>query len=140
MQNLLEERNVVQLNNNKRLYRVMSEKEVKTVKATGVLRGGKEGETFFTDSYYKDSGKAKNRLSLPVAPTHIMEFEITNNPVIRAGTKVKPEYGGVGGGREYYSSDIIKVTSLSTLVTKNCGLSHLVTVIAVKIWVQIHSA
>ncbi len=37
---------------NKRLYRVMSEAELDAVKNTGMLRGGREGTTFFTDSYY----------------------------------------------------------------------------------------
>lgn len=38
-----------------------------------------------------------------------MEFEILNEPIIRGGVKVKSQFGGIGGGRKYYSSDIIKV-------------------------------
>lgn len=58
---------------------------------------------------YKSADKAKDRLALPNKPSYIMEFEILNEPIIRAGTRVKPKFGGRGGGREYYSSDVIKV-------------------------------
>ena len=94
---------------NKRVYRVMSEQELQAVKETGYLRGGREGRTFFTDSYYKSADKAKNRLSLPEKPSYIMEFEIVNNPTILGGNKVKPKHGGIGGGREYYTDDLIQV-------------------------------
>ena len=35
---------------------------------------------------------------------------------IRAGTKVEPQYGGTGGGREYYSMDAIKVKIINVQV------------------------
>ena len=93
----------------KRLYRVMSEAELDAVKDTGMLRGGREGTTFFTDSYYKNSNTAKSRLSLPEKPKYIMEFEIEGNPEIYGGTRVKPAFGELGGGREYFTDDVVKV-------------------------------
>jgi len=93
----------------KPLYRTMSEGELNAVKETGVLRGGRPGETFFTDSYYKNASSAQNRLSLPSKPDYIMEFKITNNPNISGGTTVKPNFGGLGGGREYFTTDPISV-------------------------------
>ena len=93
----------------KRLYRTMSESELKAVKETKTLRGGREGTTFFTDSNYKSASKAKERLSLPDTPSYNVEFEITNKPKISGGTRVEPKYGGTGGGREYYTDDKVKV-------------------------------
>jgi len=95
--------------NSKSLYRVMSEAELKAVQETGYLRGGRKGTTYFTDSYYKNASNARNRLSLPNKPEYIVEFKITNNPVVMGGNTVKPDYGGLGGGREYFSNDLIKV-------------------------------
>ena len=94
---------------NKRIYRVMSEAELDAVKDTGMLRGGREGTTFFTDSYYKNASTAKSRLSLPEKPKYIMEFEIENNPKILGGTRVEPNFGELGGGREYFTDDVVKV-------------------------------
>ena len=97
------------INNNKRLYRVMSEGELEAVKSTGMLRGGREGTTYFTDSYFRNANKAKSRLALPEKPSYIVEFEIKNNPNISGGTKVQPAFGEVGGGREYFTDDIVEV-------------------------------
>ena len=79
------------------------------VKNTGMLRGGREGTTFFTDSYYKNANTAKSRLSLPEKPKYIMEFEIEGNPQIYGGTRVEPNFGELGGGREYFTNDLVKV-------------------------------
>ena len=93
----------------KRLYRVMGEGELEAVKKTGMLRGGREGQTYFTDSYYKNANNAKARLSLPQKPKYILEFQIKSNNKIFGGNRVQPNYGENGGGREYYANDIIKV-------------------------------
>jgi len=95
--------------NQKPLYRVMSEAEVKAVRETGQLRGGRTGETFFTDSNFRSASNAQNRLSLPQKPSHIMEFDIVNNPRIAGGNAVRPDFGMSGGGREYFSHDPIQV-------------------------------
>jgi hypothetical protein len=95
--------------NSKSLYRAMSESELNAVKETGKLRGGWEGETYFTDSYYKDASNAQNRLSLKDKPQYVVEFKITNNPKVTGGTRVKPAYGGTGGGREYVTTDPVEV-------------------------------
>ena len=96
-------------NTSKRLYRVMSEGELKNVKETGQLRGGRKGTTYFTDSRYKNAEVAQDRLSLPEKPDFILEFEITNNPIIKGGSRVEPNYGGKGGGREYFTDDIVDI-------------------------------
>ena len=75
----------------------MSEGELKNVKETGQLRGGRKGTTYFTDSRYKNAEVAQDRLSLPEKPDFILEFEITSNPIIK------------GGGREYFTDDIVEI-------------------------------
>lgn len=87
----------------------MTESELDAVKETGYLRGGREGPTYFTDSYYKNASNAQNRLSLPNEPEYIVEFKITNNPTVMGGNTVEPVYGGSGGGREYLSNDPVQV-------------------------------
>ena len=96
-------------NANKRLYRVMSEQELRVVQETGLLRGGRQGTTYFTDSYYRSAANAQNRLALQTKPDYIMQFEIVNKPNISGGTRVQPGYGGLGGGREYFTNDSILV-------------------------------
>lgn len=63
----------------------------------------------FTDSYYKNAITAKSRLSLPEKPQYITEFKIENNPKIHGGTRVKTAFGELGGGREYFTDDVVKV-------------------------------
>ena len=85
----------------------MSEAELDAVKDTGMLREGRERTTFFTDSYYKNANTAKSRLSLPEKPKYIMEFEIEGNPEIYGGTRVKLDFRKLGGGREYFTDDVV---------------------------------
>lgn len=95
--------------NSKPLYRVMTESELNAVKETGYLRGGREGTTYFTDSYYMNASNAQTRLSLPNKPEYIVEFKITNNPTVTGGNTVKAAYGGSGGGREYFSDNPVQI-------------------------------
>ena len=93
----------------KPLYRYMSEAELKAVKETGLLRGGRPGTTYWTDSRFTSSTRATERLSLPEAPQYRVEFSIRNSPNIQGGTRVKPDFGRIGGGREYWTSDLVEV-------------------------------
>lgn len=88
----------------------MSKAEAEAVRKTGKLRGGKPGDTFFTDSRFRSGARAQDRLSLRQRPGVQMEFRIKNNPTPSLnGTRVKPDYGGRGGGREFMSTDPVKV-------------------------------
>jgi hypothetical protein len=88
----------------------MSKAEAEAVRQAGKLRGGREGETFFTDSRFRSADTAQDRLSLPNRPEVQMEFLIKNNSsMIRNGTRVDPAYGGRGGGREYMTTDPVEV-------------------------------
>jgi RHS repeat-associated protein len=94
----------------KAFYRSMSKAEADAVKESGLLRGGRKGGTYFTDSRFKSGIKAKDRLSLPERPEVQMEFQIKNNPTMNVnGTRVTPKYGGSGGGREYMTTDPVQV-------------------------------
>ncbi|KAB8333634.1 hypothetical protein SD80_012640 [Scytonema tolypothrichoides VB-61278] len=96
--------------NAKTFYRSMTKAEAEAVKETGFLRGGREGETFFTDSRFRSATKVQDRLSLPQQPEVQMEFQIRNEPSFTiAGARVAPAFGGRGGGREYMTTDPVKV-------------------------------
>ena len=82
-------------------FRYMTDAELNAIKKTGLLRGGKTGETFFTKDLYKSASKAQERLALPSAPTLRTEFEILNNPqLLRNGSKVSPAFNQIGQGAE----------------------------------------
>ena len=88
----------------------MSKTEADAVKDTGKLRGGIEGETFFTDSRFKTKEKAQKRLSLEKEPEVQMEFRVKNDPKMELnGTKVKPDYGQVGKGKEFMTNQPVEV-------------------------------
>ena len=88
----------------------MSKAEAKAVQQTGKLRGGNLGESFFTDSRFRSAKRAQDRLSLLQRLGVQMEFQITNNPTsVRNGTRVRPDYGGRGGEREFMTTDSVGV-------------------------------
>ena len=97
----------------KPLYRTMSEAELNAVKDTGLLRGGRPGPTYFTDSDYSSADAAKSQLALPTRPEYSVQFEIINNPRIEGGGIVQPAYGELGGGIEYFTNDPVQVKIIS---------------------------
>ncbi|MFM7021515.1 MAG: hypothetical protein ACKOXB_00945 [Flavobacteriales bacterium] len=91
-------------------YRYMSEGELMAIKETGYLRGGLKGQTYYTKDLYKSAAKAQERLALKATPTLRIEFEILNNPLlINNGTKVRTNFGFIGGGSEFMTNELIKV-------------------------------
>ncbi|MDI7199939.1 SpvB/TcaC N-terminal domain-containing protein [Leptospira santarosai] len=91
-------------------YRYVTKGEVQAIKDTGMLRGGREGETYFTKDLYKSGAKAQERLSLENKPTHRVEFEISGKPNYeKYGSKVDPLYGQPGKGSEFMTTDPVKV-------------------------------
>ena len=88
----------------------MSKTEAEAIMKSGKLRGGRPGETFFTDSKFKSADKAQKRLALLQKPEVQMEFTIKNSPKLeRNGSKVTPAFGQQGGGKEYMTTDIVEV-------------------------------
>ena len=99
---------------NVRGYRYVTEGEVKAIQETGMLRGGNPGETFFTKDLYKTSIKAQSRLSLPNAPTHRVEFEIINNPILKLnGTKVETAFDQLGKGAEFMTTGNVRINLIN---------------------------
>ena len=49
-------------------YRYMSEKEAGVVEEEGLLRGGRPGQTYWTDERYGTAAEAKSRLALKAPP------------------------------------------------------------------------
>ncbi|MFZ4863233.1 hypothetical protein ACL9RF_13735 [Sphingobacterium sp. Mn56C] len=96
-------------------FRYMTEAELMAVQNTGLLRGGRAGETFFTKDLYKSAASAQQRLALPSAPTLRVEFQILNNPtLLRNGTKVQSAFGMSGRGAEFMTLDPVKVRLINS--------------------------
>jgi len=76
-------------------FRSMSRAEAAAVGETSLLRGGRPGETFFTDQRIRSPARTQDRLSLPSRPDVQVEFRIVDNLELkRRGTRVQPDYGG----------------------------------------------
>ncbi|HZO25878.1 MAG TPA: hypothetical protein VFH48_07785 [Chloroflexota bacterium] len=94
-------------------YRYMVPAELEAVRQTGFLRGGRPGDTFWTDESFTSAAEAQNRLALPSPPELRVRFVIVNTPtLIRDGSMVDPAFGGEGGGREWASPDPVQVEIL----------------------------
>ena len=91
-------------------FRYMNKAELQAIQKTGLLRGGRVGETFFTKDLYKSAIHAQQRLALPSVPTLRVEFQILNNPtLLRSGTKIQSAFGMSGGGAEFMTLDPVKI-------------------------------
>lgn len=83
--------------------RVLSNAELKATQQTGLLRGGKQGENFFTNSASLDAKRAQQRLGLdgPLRDARI-RFKITNDVgVTGPRSAAAGRTGTAGGGREF---------------------------------------
>ena len=96
-------------------YRYMSEAEYNAVQETGYLRGGNSGTTYFTNTNYNSAGTAQSQLSLPNTPQYRVEFSITNNPNVMGGTTVAPDFGQLGGGIEFWSTNPVQVQIINAV-------------------------
>ena len=98
-----------QFNKDNTYYRAMSDKELEAVQESGKLRGGREGETYFTDKGYDTKLKVQSELSLPSKPDVIMEFQISNDINVIGPKFVNPKYWQIGGGIEFFTNDQVLV-------------------------------
>lgn len=80
----------------------------------GLLRGGREGDTFFSVNKYRTAESAQNKLSLPNRPEYRIDFKIINRPRINGPQIVEPKftnykgYPNKGGGIEYWTPDKVR--------------------------------
>ena len=91
-------------------YRYMTAAELEAVRETGLLRGGRAGETFWTTDEFTSASDAQDQLALPSRPELRVRFHILNTPTLtRNGSIVEPAFGGRGGAHEYASFDPVAV-------------------------------
>jgi len=91
--------------------RVVSKAELEATRETGLLRGGRAGEHFFTNSASLDAKRAQQRLGLdgPLRD-HRIRFKITNDVEITGPRPAKAGQSGTpGGGREYSTTEPTEV-------------------------------
>ena len=94
--------------------RVVSNAELKATQRTGLLRGGREGENFFTNSASLDAKRAQQRLGLsgPLRDARI-RFKIKNNVEITGPRPAAPgQTGTAGGGMEFSTNARTKIKIL----------------------------
>lgn len=83
--------------------RVLSNAELKATQETGLLRGGRSGENFFTDAASLDAKRAQQRLGLdgPLRDQRI-QFQIKNDVAVTGPRKAAGGRSSTpGGGREF---------------------------------------
>ena len=98
---------------------MLSNAELEATRRTGLLRGGKEGENFFTNNASIDAKRAQQRLGLdgPLRDQR-MQFKIKNDLEVSGPRPAKPGRSGTSGGGMEYSTkgpteiEIIKVDPL----------------------------
>jgi hypothetical protein len=93
------------------VQRVMSRAELENTKATGLLRGGREGTHFVTDSAPDSAVGAQQQLALPTTPEVRVTMEVDSN-AISPSSSVKPAFGQPGGGTERMATGQISVKIL----------------------------
>jgi RHS repeat-associated protein len=96
--------------------RAMSEKELKVTTDTGLIRGGREGTHYVSDSVNHSAKRAQQRLGLPTRPEVRVQMEVPAG-VFSPSSRVQPfihPKGGIlpGGGMERSASGTIPVRIL----------------------------
>jgi hypothetical protein len=99
--------------------RVVSEAELTATQETGLLRGGRPGENFFTNSASLNAKRAQQRLGLdgPLRDYRV-RFQIKNDVTVTGPGPAKPGQSGTpGGGLEFSTSERteIEVTRIDPL-------------------------
>ena len=93
------------------VQRWMSWAELENTVETGLIRGGRPGDNFVTDSANGDAFRAVERLALDHIPEVRVELEVPLG-VFPDPTRVAPKYGQPGGGMERFTSGIIPANVL----------------------------
>lgn len=88
--------------------RWMSEAELKATQETGLLRGGRDGTHYVTDSSNSNAKRARQRSALPQTPEVKVTLEVPKG-VFSNPSKVKPAFDMPGGGLERTATGKIQV-------------------------------
>ena len=78
--------------------RYIGEGELPAIEQTGLLRGGRPGETYFTTDGYVSKNSAMQRLALEQGPDYRVEFKLLNRPFIIGPERVAPSLKAVPVG------------------------------------------
>ncbi|HWR35382.1 MAG TPA: RHS repeat-associated core domain-containing protein [Clostridia bacterium] len=81
------------------VQRAMSEGELQATRDTGLIRGGRGGTNYVSDSISKDANRAQQRLALPQKPQVRATMEVQKGK-FGAPSRVKPANNMPGGGME----------------------------------------
>jgi RHS repeat-associated protein len=94
--------------------RYVGEGEIAAIQQTGLLRGGRPGETYFTIDRYVSKNSAMQRLALKHGPEYRVEFEIINQPSIVGPERVAPSLKPFrwGWGIQHWARDPVQVRIL----------------------------
>jgi RHS repeat-associated protein len=106
--------------------RVMSDAELKATQSTNLLRGGREGENFFSlkGTISSDAKRAQQRLGLDgTLRTQKVEFSLKNYSQIVNGPRVAKagQTGTAGGGTEYSTNQATEISIKKIIPLKNTG-------------------
>ncbi len=96
--------------------RVMNKGELDATHETGLLRGGRAGENFFTNNASIDAKRAQQRLGLdgPLRDYRV-RFKITNDVEITGPRPAKPGQSGTPGrGGEYSTTEPTEIEVIGT--------------------------
>lgn len=81
------------------VQRWMSRAELEVTQKTGLMRGGRDGTHYVTDSANADPKRARQRTALPQTPEVLVTMEVPKD-VFSAPSKVAPANNMPGGGME----------------------------------------
>jgi len=87
----------------------MSQAELKATKETGLIRGGRDGTHFVTDSANSNAKRARQRSALPQTPEVKVTLEVPAGK-FSSPSRVEPAFNMPGGGMERTATGKIKAT------------------------------
>lgn len=99
------------------VQRAMSKAELKATQDTGLVRGGRDGTHFVSNSIESNASRAQQQLALPQTPEIRATLEVPAGR-FSAPTRVAPNYNMPGGGMERTGTGsiparVVKVDELS---------------------------
>jgi hypothetical protein len=100
------------------VQRAMSKAELRATQETGLLRGGREGTHYVSNSVNSDPLRARQRLSLGQTPEVRVTFEVPKG-VFSKSSRVRPSNKMPGGGLERTASGPIPVRIINILKYKD---------------------
>lgn len=87
----------------------MSKAELRATKETGLLRGGRDGTHYVTDSANSTAQRARQRSALPQTPEVKVTLEVPAGKFSQP-SRVEPAFNMPGGGMERTATGNIPVT------------------------------